>query len=186
MSRMGKIDWLWFDHEQGFAAYIYIVCNATIYNSELDVAHTKILHGPTPKDEDAIAFFCPSESNKKIKQYIGFKYIEFWEAIDKVGKTQRDKLALLIMYVLHEMAHQYCYEKGIDDAGHNEAWQKVANEHGLFVNYKNDERTEEGLSVEGMGLFDVIWKVVHKKTFENDLTELCNKMENKTEAEEPR
>ncbi len=178
---IGKIDWLWFNYEQGFAAYIYVVCNSVLYNSELDVGHTKIVH-INIDDDDAIAFFCPIEGKQNIKQYIGFKYLEFWEAIEKIGKTQREKLALLIAYVLHEMAHQFCYEKGINDSNHNEAWQKVATEHGLSVKYENGERIEEYLSTEGMVLATAFWKEVHKKTFEKDLTELCNKIENKAQG----
>lgn len=56
--------------------------------------------------------------------------------------TQKEQILQLFGLLLHEMIHQYCYENGIDDGNHNEAWQKAAEEHGLISKYEDGKPSE--------------------------------------------
>ena len=65
-------------------------------------------------------------------------------------KTQAEQVLFLGMIMLHEMNHQYCYEKGIDDLSHGERWCKIAEDHGLHCEYENNRQMDEYLNTLGV------------------------------------
>lgn len=58
-------------------------------------------------------------------------------------RTQKQQIYLLTMVLLHEMIHQYCFENGIDDTGHNDRFIEEAKKHGLISSIGNGIYQEE-------------------------------------------
>lgn len=78
---------------------------------------------------------------------VGPKIMFFYEHEDYVEKrkTQKEQAYVLTALMLHEMVHQYCHIKGIDDTGHGQSYMTAAQEHGLHSVYKDEEIIEEWL-----------------------------------------
>lgn len=62
-----------------------------------------------------------------------------WECAD----YDEDRAYAILMVMLHEMIHQYCFENGIDDGDHNDNFTKAADEHGLVSEYANGQQVRE-------------------------------------------
>lgn len=71
-------------------------------------------------------------SSEKQRYYFSNAIAEDIKDISK--EKQRNVLAAIM---IHEMAHQYCFENHINDDDHNENWQAVADEHGLERAYED-------------------------------------------------
>lgn len=84
------------------------------------------------------------------KEYCGeppeivFNMPEF-EKLMRDCATQHEQGFCIVGVLLHEMIHQYCDERGINDRGHNDNFQKAAEEHGLHSEYRDGERVDEWL-----------------------------------------
>lgn len=60
-----------------------------------------------------------------------------------LAENEKIQIEFLAQVLLHEMVHQYCYEKNIDDRDHNKNYVKVAKGFGLEINNDGDEILSE-------------------------------------------
>ena len=72
--------------------------------------------------------------------------LEMMEQV-KQCRTQQDQIYIITLILLHEMIHQYCALKGIEDKDHPIQWQEEAEKHGLHSIYKAGELQEEYLTL---------------------------------------
>lgn len=102
-------------------------------NDTIKIDICNLHNGLFKTSEKAVAGFCVP--NEIIQESILFDN----QFIDDIAAypTQKLQAIALTHMMLHEMIHQYCYETGIDDHHHGEAWQQAAEEHGLHI--KNEE-----------------------------------------------
>ncbi len=94
---------------------------------------------------EAHAYHFDVKKNTHINEVISISH-EFVDYLSSL-KTQKLQILDLSQVILHEMVHQYCYEKGIEDKNHGAQWQKVAQEHELISIYENGNPKEETLTI---------------------------------------
>lgn len=72
--------------------------------------------------------------NEKIGEEERMEFASNWiDPIMKGTPTQKEQMVFITTVLLHEMVHQYCALKGIDDSNHNENFKKAAKEHGIII-----------------------------------------------------
>ena len=69
-------------------------------------------------------------------------------------KTETDQIERLSLVLLHQMIHQYCWERRIVDDDHNDIWQDVAFTHGLDSIYIDGIKIEEDLAFPALAAID--------------------------------
>lgn len=124
--------------------------NKGLFESKL--SHVQLSIENLRSNDTAAMFLNPEENLNNFKIENGqlvrnetsriiFNY-DFEEYMTKF-RTIREQKYFLMMVLLHEMIHQYCYENNIDDTSHNENFQKEAEAHYLHSKYENGEFIEE-------------------------------------------
>lgn len=107
--------------------------NKNLFNNELhsvfvDIQNLDSCYGMYCRNPERILF-----SHEMIEQV-------------KQCRTQKDQIYIITLILLHEMIHQYCTLKGIEDKDHPIQWQEEAEKHGLHSIYKAGELQEEYLT----------------------------------------
>ena len=134
-----RFEQMGFDDQVKRLRQIQVRLNNTMYSGELMLIPVDIVN----LNADAWAGYKkPCDLVPYGKIMIDHNYIV---EVVATAKTIREQKYLLALMILHEMAHQYCYEHWLDDNNHGTEWQKVANEHGLDVHYDNGKLIHEDL-----------------------------------------
>lgn len=109
--------------------------------------------------QDADGMFFPNAICRYGK--IGMKTSINTEFIDKLYKLPDDRQKEeIVICMLHEMIHQYCFENGIDDTNHNDAFMQAAEKFGLESLYDNGELVFEYLYDDNLLDFQYIERTV--------------------------
>lgn len=116
--------------------------NKELFDGQLNTIKIDICNihnGYYKVSEKAAAVFCAPKEIIQPNEIIQERILFDNQFIDDIAAypTQNLQTLELTHMMLHEMIHQYCYETGIDDHHHGEAWQQAAEEHGLHI--KNEE-----------------------------------------------
>ena len=117
--------------------------NHNAFNGQLSAVDIDI-ENLQRKSADAGGMFYPHTICRGGK--LGMKISMDAEFICRLSELPDDlQKEWLIIFMLHEMVHQYCFENGIDDTGHNESFMQAADKFGLESCYDNDELLYENL-----------------------------------------
>lgn len=141
-----------FNNKISFLHRIHRMLNREIFNNELKDVLIDIRNlNKDPNKERCVAMYCKAESYQPERILFDYRFEDNYIAS---SRTQKEQAVLITQIMLHEMIHQYCAQKGIDDTAHSEAWQQKAEEHGLHSTYKDGNNAEEWLKPDVKALVD--------------------------------
>ena len=128
---------------------LHTLLNRNVFGGELNEIPVSIenLNNGLYQTPDCYGVFFNNDPATKSERII--LSLEFMDRIIRC-RTQKEQRYCLVMVLLHEMIHQYCYEKGIDDRNHNNAWINEAKDHWLVSDYKDGEIISEELDSRAM------------------------------------
>lgn len=125
-----------------FFTRLYKRLNKRLFNNELQPVLIDI-RNINKDNTSCYGMYCKGDTLQE--ERILFSY-ELEDALEKCN-TQREQAYIITLVLLHEMIHQYCAAKGIDDKNHSLQWQQAAEKHGLHSIYREGELQEEGLTL---------------------------------------
>ena len=116
--------------------------NKHLFNNELQRVAIDI-RNLNNGNESCYGMYCTADMFQP--ERILFSY----EMEDRVEQcyTQREQAYIITLVLLHEMIHQYCALKDINDKDHSLQWQQEADKHGLHSVYIDGKLQEEDLSL---------------------------------------
>ena len=127
-----------------FLYKVYEILNKNLFDGKLTIGKIDI-----ENLDEAYAKFSVKEWILPDGEYTDIECISFsHEFVQRVSEEKYQKVQhyLIVMIMLHEMVHQYCYENGINDEDHNENFQKIAEKHGYRYKYCKNRLMEERLT----------------------------------------
>lgn len=126
--------------------------NRVCYGGELSEEIVFDIANVHKRNENTAAVFRVYPT-KELKPQIIFD----WNLTDvdfSLFETAKQEIRAAATVMLHEMAHQYCYENGIPDTVHGEEWKAVARAHGL-----EDPNEAEQLNIAGeFAIINFTWR----------------------------
>lgn len=132
--------------------------NKVIYNGTLS---DRIIYD-IENLENAYGCYFTARLGDKEKKGISFSHE--MENLLKAAKSAQEQVYLAANVMLHEMAHQYCDESGIDDIDHGKKWREVAREHGFNITDTPEDMGE----LNTCGMFAVRnfrWRHAYERAF---------------------
>ena len=133
-----RIEQLQYRERTDFFSRLHNFLNRKLFNSELkdifiDVQNLNKDECDYNEENEEIALGVFSIESITQREVIAFSH-EFMDSIGRL-ENESEQLEEVSVVLLHEMIHQYCYENGIDDSGHNDNFQGIAFQHGLDSMY---------------------------------------------------
>lgn len=136
--------------QQKILAQFHRKLNRDFFNNELNTIPISIenINKSNNQSDYAYAMFLQSEylfDPKTKKIYCGEKICFDHIFVDFIAsqKYKKNQVFYISYIMLHEMIHQYCFEKGIDDSNHGNGWAKAAADHHFISNYENGKIIED-------------------------------------------